>query len=161
MLEVSNEEWQEAHRIISLRKKQSAMTKSNQIKAFIKEKNRTFWKQDSGYSTSYIHVHVSSEENHSHYATVYKFEVHSNGRNKISHNHLSQNELDEFLDGVSQQSIDDKRDREDCECECECRCSDEEVELPKVNIKSISEAQFKKVVQSKILDEYSIGLQFK
>ena len=160
MTKISNKQWQEAHRVISQCKKETALDKSKQLQNFIKERNRTFWKQTSDYHTSYIHVHVSSEENHSHYATVHMFDIHSNGRHEIKQKQFDQNELHDFLDGASEDAINRKSEKDDCECECECSCYEEE-ELPKVNIKSITEKKFKKSVQQMILDKYSIGLTFK
>ena len=91
---------------------------------------------------------------------MYIFEVHTNGRHEIKTNTFSETDLDSFLDGVSESSINRKRNRDMCDCECECSCYEEE-ELPKVNIKSITEKEFKKSVQEKIFDTYSIGLSFK
>ena len=160
MTEVTNEQWREAHRIINQCKKETAMKQVKQIKDFIKENDRTFWKQTSDYHTAYIHIHVSSEENKSHYATLFIFDIQSNGRNSIKQDYLDQNELYDFLEGASEDAINRKRELEDCECECECSCYEEE-ELPKVNITKISEKQFKKMVQVKVLDDWSIGLEFK
>ena len=105
-------------------------------------------------------MHISVDEKESYYATVLLFEVHTNGGHEIKTKNFGENELDEFLNGVSEESINRKRDRDMCDCECECSCYEDE-ELPKVNIKKITEKEFKKVVQEKILDTYSIGLSFK
>ena len=43
-------------------------------------------------------------------------------------------ELNLFLDGVSEQDIDQIRNSNDCNCSCECKCYEKEVELPKTNI---------------------------
>lgn len=158
MSKITNQQWREAYRIINQCKKENALEKSKQMQNFIKERDRTFWKQKTDYHTSYLHVFVDKTE--SYYATVFIFEIHTNGIHEIKSSTLSEHELDSFLDGVSEESINRKRDREDCDCECECTCYEEE-ELPKVNIKHITEKEFKKSVQEKILDTYSIGLSFK
>lgn len=155
---ITNEQWREAHRIIDQCKKETAIKKSKQAQDFIKQRNRTFWKQKSDYHTAYFHISVDEKE--SYYATVYLFEIHTNGRHEIKASNFDEHGLNEFLDGVSEDSINRKRDRDMCDCECECSCYEEE-ELPKVNIQSISETAFKKAVQEKILDTYSIGLSFK
>jgi len=155
---ISQKQWQEAHKIIDQCKKETAIKKSKQMQDFIKERDRTFWKQKSDYHTTYLHISVDEKE--SYYATVYLFEIHTNGRHEIKTNNFGENELDEFLNGVSAESINRKRDRDMCDCECECSCYEEE-ELPKVNIKRITEKEFKRSVQEKILDKYSIGLSFK
>jgi len=108
---------------------------------------------------SYLHVFVDKTE--SYYATVFSFEIHTNGDRKIKTKNFSENELDLFLDGISEESINNQRDRNSCDCECDCSCEEEEEELPKVNVKRITEKEFKKSVQEKILDAYSIGLSFK
>jgi|APSaa5957512535_1039671.scaffolds.fasta_scaffold20492_1 hypothetical protein len=159
MNKITNEQWQEAHRIIDQCKKEHAMQKSQQIKNFIKECDRTFWKQKTDYHTAYFHVSIDKIE--SHYATVYLFEIHTNGKREIKTKIFNQNELDSFLDGVSEESINHERDRDRCDCECECSCYDDEVKLPKISIMRITEKTFKKLVQEKILDTYSIGLTFK
>lgn len=158
MSKITDQQWTEAHRVIDQCKKENALEKSKQMQNFIKEHDRTFWKQKSDYHTAYFHVFVDKTE--SHYATIFIFEIYTNSRHEIKSKILSENELYEFLDGVSEESINRKRDRDMCDCECECSCYEEE-ELPKVNIKSISEKEFKKSVQEKILDSYSIGLTFK
>ncbi len=155
---ISQEQWGEAHRIIDQCKKETAIKKSKQMQNFIKERDRTFWKQKTDYHTSYFHISI--DKVNSYYATVFTFEVHTNGIHEIKTNTFSENDLDSFLEGVSESSINRKRDREMCDCECECSCYEEE-ELPKINIKSITEKEFKKSVQEKILDTYSIGLTFK
>ena len=159
MTKISNEQWQEAHRVIDQCKKETALDKSKQLQNFIKEKNRTFWKQTSDYHVVFIHILVDEKE--SHYATAFFFEIHTNGRHEIKSKEFTENELDDLLDGISEDSINRKRERDMCDCECECSCYEEEKDLPKVNIKSITENQFKKSVQQKILDKYSIGLVFK
>ncbi len=158
MGKITNKQWQEAHATINQCKKETAIDKRNEMKDFIKERDRTFWKETSDYHTKYFNVSIDPE--HAYYATVFVFEVHTNGRNEIKSKHFSENELNDFLEGVSEESINHKRDQDMCDCECECRCFGEE-ELPKTNVRSITEKQFKKEVQSKVLDGWSIGLTFK
>lgn len=155
---ITNQQWREAHRVIDQCKKETAIEKSKQLQNFIKERNRTFWKQTSDYHTTFMHVYVDEKE--SYYATVFFFEIHTNGIHKIKSKTFTENELHDLLDGISEDAINRTRERESCDCDCECSCYEEE-ELPKVNIKSITEYQFKKSVQEKILDRYSIGLTFK
>jgi len=158
MTKITQQQWREAHEIIDQSKKESALEESKQIQDFIKARDRTFWKQKTDYHTSYLHIFVDKIE--SHYATVFMFEIHTNGDHKIRTKTFDKNSLASFLDGFSEDAINRQRDEKMCDCECECSCYEEE-DLPKVNIHNITEKEFKKAVQEKVLDAYSIGLTFK
>lgn len=158
MEKVTQKQWQEAHETISRAKKESAQEKAESMKNFINQRDRTYWKESTDYYTRYLSINIDPDN--AHYATVFIFEVHTNGRNEIKSKLFSKNELTEFLKGASEESIERQREKEYCDCECECSCY-EEIELPKTNIKHISEDVFKKHVQEKILDNWSIGLKFK
>jgi hypothetical protein len=142
-------QWSDAQAVIDQCKKQVALEKSVELQKFIKERNRTFWKQTLDYHESYMHVFVDKAQ--SHYTTVFSFEIHTNGSHEIKSKTFNGRELKNFLDGISEEAINQDRDNDECDYE----------DFPKVNIQRMSEEEFKKQVQEKVLDTYSIGLTFK
>lgn len=153
----TDKDWQNAHKVIDTIKQQQADKKKEEMMNFIEKYERTFWKAVMRFQTTYFHVWTDKDEGR--YAYVYMFETHTNKVVKIKRQIMSRDDLLNYLDGVSIDTILEDRYRR--ENDDEYYDDDELPEYPKSTVTKITEQEFKKEVQAKILDAWSIGLTFK
>lgn len=154
-----NHRWDEAQKTLAEIRQNKALEIREMSIKFVKKHNRTFWKAVTDFHTDYIHIHVN-EGKTTFYAHAFVFEVHTSGEKKIRQKQLHKTELEEYLQGVAEESLEERRNREMDFCDCEGEEIDTH-EYPKSTMTNISEEEFKREVQKQILDTYSIGLTFK